>query len=501
MSMKIFKTNNTKWENRHETFAYTIQNLYELGNGSGSALDSYNEATKGFQQLIQEAIHNDSALRGLGAGWSFTPIAATNGIILDTKSLNTVFEISPASVTAAYKGDPSKLFLAQCGTAIWELSAYLKERGLSLKTSGASNGQTIAGAISTGAHGSAFDVGAVQDVVTGLHLILAPDRHIWLERSTNPVVSDSFIALLDAELVRDDELFNAALVSCGSFGIIHGVMIETEPLFLLEAHLECRPFNAALRSWMQTLDFSKATLPGGNERPYHFQVIINPYNLKKGAYVTSMYKRPYHTGYTAPVSNTQGIGPGDDAPCFIGKLTNAIPSTVPLLVNNLIAGALTPYKNQLGILSEIFSNTDLHGKLLSAAVGIPIEHVNTVIDLLLNLNNSKGPFAGLFAFRFIKQSGALLAFTQFPYTCVVELDAAFSKTTYSFYKAVWKELEKQNIPYSFHWGKVNELTPKRIKKMYGAKLDAWVKARNQLLKPEVKKVFTNTIMQQWGCDS
>jgi hypothetical protein len=37
-----------------------------------------------------------------------------------------------------------------------------------------------------------------------------------------------------------------------------------------------------------------------------------------------------------------------------------------------------------------------------------------------------------------------------------------------------------------------------MKKMYGARLDAWIKARNQLLKPDVQKVFNNPIMQQWG---
>ena len=54
---------------------------------------------------------------------------------------------------------------------------------------GASNGQTIVGAMSTGAHGSSFDVGAVQDYIIGMHLIVGPNRHIWLERKSAPVVA------------------------------------------------------------------------------------------------------------------------------------------------------------------------------------------------------------------------------------------------------------------------------------------------------------------------
>jgi hypothetical protein len=501
--MKIIKTGFTNWENKHETFKQPIKDLYELGNDPMlGPLAAYMDTTKGLQQIIADAIASKTPIRALGSGWSWTKIAtAEAGIMLDTKPLNMMFEISSLSIGPAYKGDPQKLFLAQCGNGVWELSRFLQPRFLSLKTSGASNGQTIAGVTATGAHGSAFDTGAVQDFVTGMHIIVSPTRHIWLERASNPVVSPSFIKNLRTELVRDDAMFNAALVSFGSFGIIHGVMIETEDIFLLEAYMSRMPWDDSLRQLMQTLDFSKGPqLPCGNERPYHFAVQINPYDIDKGAYVTTMYKRPYHAGYKPPVRNTAGLGPGDDAPCFIGGLTEAIPALVPTLVNKLLAGALVPYTKQFGILSEIFDNTTLHGKLLSAAIGIPIQQIGKVTQLLLDLNRTAGPFAGLFAYRFIKRSVATLAFTRFDYTCVLELDGAFSDATYSFYTAAWKTLEDEGIPFTFHWGKVNELDFGRIKNMYGADADAWISARNQLLDADTRKVFTNATLQKWGLD-
>ena len=498
--MKIIKTGFTTWENRHETFKQPIKDLYELGNDPMlNPLAAYIDTTKGLQQLIGEAIANKVPLRALGSGWSWTKIATCEaGIMLDTKPLNMIFDISQQSVNPAYKGDVKKLFLAQCGNGVWELSRFLKPRFLSLKTSGASNGQTIAGVTATGAHGSAFDVGAVQEFVVGLHIIVSPTRHIWLERRSNPVVAPAFLQHLQTELVQDDDLFNAALVSFGSFGIIHGVMIETEDIFLLEAYMSRMPYDATLQKLMQTLDFSNARLPCGNERPYHFAVVINPYDLDGGAYVTTMYKRPFKAGYKPPMRNTGGLGPGDDAPCFIGRLTQAIPATVPLLVNRLLAGVLIPYEKQLGILSEIFDNTILHGKLLSAAIGIPIEHIGTATELLLALNKTDGPFAGLFAYRFIKRSKATLAFTRFEHTCILELDATFSDETYAFYRKAWKKLEEAGIPFTCHWGKVNELDPGRIKNMYGTAADAWISARNKILDTDTRAVFTNAILQQWG---
>jgi hypothetical protein len=502
--MIIVKRGSSEWENRHETFVEPIADLYELGNDTAlAAMAGYNDTTQGILALVKEAADKGTTLRALGAGWSWTKIMTpeSTGLLLDTKPLNSVFNISAASVNTAYTGDRKKLVFAQCGNGVWELSRYLKTKNLSLPTSGASNGQTIAGLIGTGAHGSAFDVGAAQDMVVGLHIITGPGTHVYLERASYPVVSQSFVTGIGATLIQDDALFNAALVSFGCFGIIHGVMLETVDLFLLEAYMERMPYDDGLKHIMETLDFSNAALPCGNERPFHFAVSINPYDIDNGVYVTSMYKRPYRTDYVKPSDNAAGVGPGDDAAVFVGGLTDVIPALVPGLVNTLLAGAMTPYHKQFGILSEIFDNTTLHGRLLSAAIGIPIEHTTKVTEIMLQLNQDKGPFTGMFAYRFIKKTKATLGFTRFDHTCIFELDAAFSNRTLDFYHAAWKALEDNNIPFTFHWGKMNEIDPARMQRMYGADATAWVNARNTLLTPESRKIFANPLITSWGLNS
>jgi FAD/FMN-containing dehydrogenase len=500
--MKLIKTAQREWENRHECFTEQIKDLYIAGNEPDlGALEGYNDTTAAIQQLIAEAIQTNTPLRFLGAGWSWTKIAtAKDGVMMDTKSLNLTMNLSASSVSPEYTGDANKLVFAQCGNGVWEISRELRAKKLSLKTSGASNGQTIVGAMSTGAHGSSIDVGAVPDYVVGMHLIVGPQRHIWLERKSAPVVTASFVDKLGAEWIQDDELFNAALVSFGNFGIIHAVLIETEDIFLLEAYMERKPYDEGLKKLMETLDFSNASLPCGNERPFHFEVKLNPYDMKDGAYVSSFYKRPFRTKYQKPEPNSEGLGPGDDAPCFIGKLTNAVPALVPFVVNTLLSSALTTYQKKLGTLAEIFSNTTLHGKLYSAALGLPLNQVHRVTDILFELNKTAGPFAGLFAYRFIKKSKALLAFTRFDYTCILELDGAFSDATTRFYRAVWKRLDEEKIPYTVHWGKINELNPERISNMYGEDANKWVTARNTLLDADCRKVFCNPLLKEWGLD-
>jgi hypothetical protein len=313
------------------------------------------------------------------------------------------------------------------------------------------------------------------------------------------VVSDSFIQKLNTELVRDDDLFNAALVSFGSFGFILGVMVESDEIFLLECYRRRLPYDDTLKKLMRTLDFTNSAMPHGSERPFHFQALINQYDIDGGAYVTTMYKRPFGP-YIPTVVDSNIAGPGDDAADFLGKLFDVIPELVHTGTNLLMKSQYPPYENQWGTLGEIFCTTDTRGKVMSTAMGIGLESVNEVDDLLIEVNDSAGPFAGVFAHRYVKQSKALLGFTHFPITCVVELDGVFSHKTLAFYNAVWDALEQKGIPFTFHWGKINNMNNDRIERMYGDNRDRWIVARQQLLSEEFLKLFSSQLLIDYGLD-
>ncbi|GHN01058.1 hypothetical protein WSM22_25470 [Cytophagales bacterium WSM2-2] len=502
--MIISKTGAKSWTNRHETFTQNINDLYNLANqDSGDVVDDYNDATKGIQSIIKDAIASGKTLRILGGEWSWTKIAATDGILLNTKPLNLSLAIGRDDVSSGYAKTPDDLYFAQCGVSVKELNDRLKKRKRSLKTTGASNGQTIVGGMSTGTHGAAIDVGSIPDYVVGLHIITSPTRHIWLERKSYPVASDSFAEILNAELVRDDDMFNAALVSFGSFGFIHGVMLETDPLFLYQAFRLRVPMDNNLFSLMETLDFTNTavSLPNGHERPYHFQALINQYDTSNQAYMTVMYKRPYKTPYTPPAMTT-GIAPGDDAPVFIGKITQALPAIVPGAVNALVGASYKPYSDVWGTHGEMFTNTDTHGKVLSSALGVPINYVNQVRQLFVAVNKSKGPFVGVLAFRYVRGTQATLGFTRFPNTCVIELDSVFSNESMNFYTNFWNEMIKQGIPFTFHWGKLLDLNKTTLRTMYtDAKVESWLSARYAVMKDVASMhVFTNDFMRQISLD-
>lgn len=484
----------------HQNFVQLIENLFNFWNGDNpDVIGGYNETTQLIQQFLGDAQAKQKSVRVLGGNWSWTTVGFTDHWMVNTSRLNRMKRILPAEVDAThFTFVPDGLLFAQCGCSVQEVNRVLQSLGRSLPTTGASNGQSIAGVFSNGTHGSVIDFGATPEFVAGLHLITGPDTHVYLERASAPVVSELFVQKIGAKLIRDDALFNAALVSFGSFGFIHGVMLKTEPLFLLNVFR--LPVQTSLvKPLMQTLDFTNTPfLPKPNLRPHHFQVVLNPFDLRD-AIVTIMYKTPFRDDYPRFVPDTEKAGPGEDAPVLLGKLATAVPVLTPLVVQQAIKAGYVRIDDAWGTQGEIFSNVVARGKVLSTAIGVPVERTNDLLDLALAVNR-RIPFAGVFSFRYVKQTGATLGFTQYPHTCIVEFDSFEAPATWQFYHELWEELERTDIPFSFHWGKLNNLTAERLRWMYGAKVEEWIAARKQVLPIEMLPVFTNQFMREVGLD-
>lgn len=509
------------FQNKHENFKQKLVKgaSFHLFNpkSNGVGKNRYRATTKNLQWLIQHGIDNQLRLRALGSGWSFSKVAATNGGLIDTKELRLSFKLNDDFLTPEYLGtgkNADDLFFVQCGMSILHLNKKLeKEQNRSLKASGASNGQTVVGATATGTHGSAFKVGAVHDSVVGMHIVVGPNRHVWVERASNPVASDKFVDWLDAERISDDAIFNAAIVSFGSFGIVHGLMFETEPIFLLEERRRKVPYNDDLRQLINHLDFENfngdfptTTSPGADL--YHFEMMVNPHhlepdNLDKGVFIKALYKLPYRSDYTPIAINSNGFTYGDDVLGVIQKVIDSIGTgIVPLLVNQLFPLAYSGEDGATGTVGETFSNTNLRGQTASAAMGINNKDASTVLEEILALNEET-PLAGAISLRFVKGTKATLGFTHFAHTCILELDGVDSDKTRKFYQAVWDRLELLGIPYTLHWGKINfNLDAPRVRQMYSDEaVDAWIASRNKLLDKDTQAVFTNDFIHQCGLDT
>jgi hypothetical protein len=516
----------TNWVNGHENFKHRFQKnaSYKLvlPDSVQDSTARYRATTANFQWLLQHAIENDLHLRAMGNGWSFSEVAVCEGGVVDTKALRLTFALKDSFVSPDYisKGKKSAdLFFTQCGMSILAINEKLEAAGRSLKASGASNGQSIAGATSTGTHGAAYRVGAVHDAIVGLHIIVGPSRHVWLEKSSNAVASDQFINWLGAEKISDDDCFNAAVVSFGSFGFIHGVLLETEPIFLLEEYRSNEiAYNTSVIETLTTMNFDPiaSVLPFPPDSParqlYHFEALINPHDFAvndpdKGIFIKMMYKTPYRADYPKRIRETKGFQYGDNTLGLIQTILDTLGSKistvlVPKLVGTLLPLVFKPTPVAYGTIGETFNNTKFRGKAASASIGMDISNVNRVVETIIEANK-QSPFPGILSFRFVKGTTALLGFTKFPHTCVLEMDGVDSGISRNFYQKVWDTLEDKGIPYTLHWGKMNfNLDKARVRRMYGdATVDKWIACRHQLLDEASREVFTNDFMRKCGLNS
>src|SRR6186713_1034537 len=170
---KITITPAGTWNNYHFNGPLPLGMLLDIDTDRTilPMIDRFNDAAKEIQQQIRTALDSNQRLRAYGSSWSLSNVAHEKDRMLFNRSLDIKLEVSPAQLHPASPHKAENLFLFQCGISVKEISEFLFKRKKSLRACGASNGQTIAGAISTGVHGSAFDTGSIQECVVGLQLI------------------------------------------------------------------------------------------------------------------------------------------------------------------------------------------------------------------------------------------------------------------------------------------------------------------------------------------
>ena len=503
-----FRTDIHSWEGRHQSYTQTIEGLHDFRvyhPQTNALLEAYSEVTEELQRMIARAVQHGKSLRAMGSSWSVSKVGVTDHELINTKNLRIGFTIPASQISPSYGGDHTKLRFFECGSSIGEINSMLFKDRLSLKASGSNNGQTLVGAVSTGTHGSAFKFGATPEFVVGIHLITGPSTQVYLQRASYPVVKPSFAAALGAELINDDILFNAALVSFGSFGIIHGMLIETRELFLLHAYRSFQKFDAGLKQAISTLNFSGLNLPQPASELYHFQVYFNPNEgtPPEEAAVALMFEAPWTEEYEPPAWDDAEPGPGASGLEIIAALIGAIPDPLTGLVRPALSAQirarLKPYAIT-GTFKDLFRGEKAEGQLFVSDIGIPLSRSLDALSIAFDTYANLGTLLPMDCMmRFVKGTKALLGYTKFDPTCTLEIDATDTPQTREYANTVWTNLEQAGIPFTMHWGKFNRfLTPARVQNMYGENVQKWIESRETLLSPEVRKVFTNDFLRSVG---
>ncbi|HET6940382.1 MAG TPA: D-arabinono-1,4-lactone oxidase [Nocardioides sp.] len=156
---------------------------------------------------VRRALDAGGTVKMVGTGHSFTAVAAPEGTMLRPDALTGIVAVDREALTVtAYAGTPLK-----------ELNAALERLGLSLHNMGDIAEQTLAGAISTGTHGTGGTAAGLAAQVVGLQLVTGTGE------------------LLTATPEENADVLDVARVGLGALGVITTITFRVEPLFVLEA--------------------------------------------------------------------------------------------------------------------------------------------------------------------------------------------------------------------------------------------------------------------------
>jgi L-gulonolactone oxidase len=175
---------------------------------------------------VVAATVQDRSVKVAGSGHSFTGAALTDGVMLEIGLLDRILDHDPAS----------GLVKVEAGIALGDLNRRLDRRGLALESLGDIDRQTIAGAISTGTHGTGARFRNLSSQVEALELVTA----------------DGSLVALDAG--SDGDGWRAARVGIGALGAVYSVTLRAVTNFRIDRTDRPRPLGEVLGSLGELAD-------------------------------------------------------------------------------------------------------------------------------------------------------------------------------------------------------------------------------------------------------
>ena len=159
-------------------------------------------------QCIATYARDGRHVRVVGTGHSFVPLVQTDDVLISLDNMQGIEAVDTEHGTATVLG----------GTKLKRLGSELLARGLAQENLGDINVQSIAGAVSTGTHGTGIKFGSLATQIEELTLVTASGDVLECSPEHNP------------------DLFKAAQVSLGMLGVVAKVKLRVVPAKVLHYH-------------------------------------------------------------------------------------------------------------------------------------------------------------------------------------------------------------------------------------------------------------------------
>ena len=395
-------------------------------------------------EIVKNALARGGRVRTRGGGHSWSQFVVTDDTLVHLDRLN----------KGLIADVLNHRYTVQAGIRLKDLIHNLALDGLAMKNLGSITEQSIAGAISTGTHGTGIRLGNLSTSIVGMKLVTGTGDLLTIKES-------------------DTDLLDAARVSVGALGIVTQVTIECVPMYDLEHTTYFSKFDDVI----DKIDI----LNQQNER-FLIWWLVAPIGPKDNVLVITM--------------NPPGTPPG-----LLGQAGSpATPggNPLPMDTNDLLSMFLNlfpgkPFHQLLkrkGRYDEILTLPLLPVLHRELEYAIPAENAAEALRALKRIFDEGDISTTLpVEVRFVAADHSLLSPARGKNVCYIGVSTQpNANEVYSRVEPIMKDLGGRP-----HWGKHFSLKRSEVEAMYADSYDKFCKIRKEL---DPKGVFTNTLIQQ-----
>lgn len=368
-------------------------------------------------------------VRVVGGGHSFTAAAATDGVLLNLDHLDGIESVVRAPDGTAH-------VTVGAGIRLAALNRELAAQGLAMENLGDIDRQSIAGAISTGTHGTGARLGGLPTQVVGVRLVTADG------------------AVREADAGHDPDLWQAARLGLGTLGVLVAVTLRVVPAFTLRAREQVLALDEVLErlegphGWVATSD--------------HVDVYWFPFTRR--ALVKRNDRAPDGTGPT--LSPTRRWVDGELLSNGVFELTNRLAAVAPRAVPtiNAVASRALADRTYCAPSPEVFiSRRRVVFREMEYAV--PREALRGVVDEVdAWLRRTRAPVPFPIEIRFAAADDVWLSTAHGRASAYVAVHQYHRIAHEEYFRAV--EAIMTQVAGRPHWGKLHSLGADRLGSLY-----------------------------------
>ena len=430
-------------------------------------VDLYQPSTLDELRLAVKKAAAKGKVRAVGNSYAWSPLVPVDGSLVSLEKLRGV-EVLERGATYSASGAPSlrrgptPRIRVECGWPIERLVAYTGGHDLTLITPTIFQELALGGALAVGAHGTGLEWSTMSDAVAAMRIVNADGELIELDES-------------------DGDLFDAARVALGTFGVVYDVELRCEPAFNVHVEDRFKPRDEVLAG----MDDLLAT--------YEFvELYWFPFNDTMWIKVMRRIDEP-----APPETWKQRLGEKIDYYAALWSvkyvlpwLSRRVPQLTPQFMHLAPKLATLP-GTYIESATKEFHYQQAYPRCWDMSYAVPIEDTVRAWRASMALVDDfaargKYPINMVFHSRFIGASRAPLAVSADRATCDIEVTTAkYTPHTHEFFEAYTDAI--MAIPGARpHWGKYI-LQPKRVRERY-PRMDEFLAVRKQM---DPRGVFLN----------